>query len=219
VKRSLTVNDILSKKYKTFPFEGEWADAFDQPERSGRWFIWGNSGNGKTSFVMQLCKELCRFDTVLYVSLEEGASLTMQKNLLRFGMGECGSRFSVIKESMEALCNRLRRRKSPSIIVVDSFQYTRMTYADYIRLKEEFPQKLFIFISHASGKNPKGDAAVSLMYDADLKIWIEGYKAFSKGRYIGHTGEFVIWEQGMEEYWGAVATMNKQQTKKHYEQK
>lgn len=209
MKRSYTVTDILNKRYKTFPFDGKWAEAFDEPERSGRWFIWGASGNGKTSFVMQLCKKLCQYDSVLYVSLEEGASLTMQRNLKRFGMSECGSRFGVTNESMEALKNRLRRRKSPSIIVIDSFQYTRMTYADYIHLKEEFPTKLFIFISHASGKNPKGDAAVGLMYDADLKIWIEGYKAFSKGRYIGQTGEFTIWEQGATEYWGDFST-NKQ---------
>jgi hypothetical protein len=48
-----------------------------------------------------------------------------------------------------------------------------MTYRDYIQLKEEFPDKLFVFISHARGKNPKGDAATSVMYDADLKIWVE----------------------------------------------
>jgi GTPase SAR1 family protein len=203
MKRSFSVTDILNKKYKTFPFDGPWADAFDQPERCGRWFIWGSSGNGKTSFVMQLCKKLCQYDTVLYVSLEEGAGLTMQRSLMRFGMGECGSRFNLTSEDMDALRNRLRRRKSPSIIVIDSFQYTRMTYADYISLKEEFPQKLFIFISHASGRNPKGDAATGLMFDADLKIWIEGYKAFSKGRYIGQTGEFTIWEVGAAYYWGA----------------
>ena len=56
-----------------------------------------------------------------------------------------------------------------------------MTYGDYIQLKEEFPDKLFIIISHARGKNPKGDAATSVMYDADLKIWVEGYVAYSKG--------------------------------------
>lgn len=37
------------------------------------------------------------------------------------------------------------------------------------------------------------------MYDADLKIYIEGYVAFSKGRYIGDTGRYVIWEEGARE--------------------
>ena len=55
MKRALSVKDILDKKYNTFPFEGKWKAAFGTTERVGVWFIWGNSGNGKTSFVMQLC--------------------------------------------------------------------------------------------------------------------------------------------------------------------
>ena len=39
------------------------------------------------------------------------------------------------------------------------------------------------------------------MYDASLKIWVEGYKAFSKGRFIGQTGECVIWPEGARRYW------------------
>jgi hypothetical protein len=45
------------------------------------------------------------------------------------------------------------------------------------------------------------------MYDASLKIWIEGYRAFSKGRYIGpNGGVYTIWEEGAEKYWGTLET-------------
>lgn len=199
MKRAISVRDILYKKYETFPFEKKWKDAFDTPESSGVWFIWGNSGNGKTSFVMQLCKELCKYDRVAFNSLEEGTCLTVQNNLKRFGMAEVSRRLSFIKEDIPALKERLRRHKSFNIVVVDSIQYTQMTYKDYIRLKEEFPDKLFIFLSHARGKNPKGDTATSVMYDADLKIWVEGYVAYSKGRYRGETGQYTIWEAGARE--------------------
>ena len=199
MKRAISVRDILDKKYETFPFEKKWKDAFDTPESSGVWFIWGNSGNGKTSFVMQLCKDLCKYDRVAFNSLEEGTCLTVQNNLKRFGMAEVNRRLSFIKEDIPALKERLRRHKSFNIVVVDSIQYTQMTYKDYIRLKEEFPDKLFIFLSHARGKNPKGDTATSVMYDADLKIWVEGYVAYSKGRYRGETGQYTIWEAGARE--------------------
>mgnify|MGYP000302557014 CR=1 FL=1 len=52
------VREMLSMKFNTLGFEGPWYDAFRTPERRGVWFVWGNSGNGKTSFVMQLCKYL-----------------------------------------------------------------------------------------------------------------------------------------------------------------
>lgn len=201
MKRALSVRDILDKKYDTFPFEGKWREAFDRPERVGVWFIWGNSGNGKSSFVMQLCKELCKYDRVIYDSLEEGACLTVQNSLRMHGMSEVNRRLFFIQEDMEALKVRLRQHKSSGIVVVDSLQYTCMTYKNYIALKEAFPGKLFIFVSHASGKNPKGDTATSVMYDATLKIWVEGGVAFSKGRFIGESGKYVVYPKLAEEYW------------------
>lgn len=201
MKRALSVRDILDKRYRTFPFEGKWQEAFGEPERAGVWFIWGNSGNGKSSFVMQLCKELCKYDRVLFDSLEEGSCLTVQNSLRLHGMAEVSRRLAFVQEDMEALKARLRQHKSHNIVVVDSFQYTRMTYRDYIALKEAFPEKLFIFISHANGKNPRGDAAVGVMYDATLKIWVEGGVAFSKGRFKGSTGEYVAYSELAGRYW------------------
>lgn len=201
--RALTVNEVLKRKRHTFPFEGAWAQAFGQPERTGVWFIWGNSGNGKSSFVMQLCKELCKYDRVVYDSLEEGDSMTMQQSMMRHGMSEVGRRFNLLNaEPMEDLRERLSKRKSWNIAVIDSFQYTQMSYRDYIRLKEQNKDKLLIFISHAKGRAPRGSAAESVMYDATLKIWVEGFKAFSKGRFIGSSGEYTIWDEGAARYWG-----------------
>ena len=103
---------------------------------------------------------------------------------------------------MTELKERLARRKSYNIIVIDSFQYTQMSYRDYIQFKEQNKDKLIVFISHAKGSLPRGSAAEGVMYDATLKIWVEGFKAFSKGRFIGQTGEFTIWDEGAERYWG-----------------
>ena len=176
-------------KYETMDFDGPWLDAFGRPERRGVWIIWGNSGTGKTTFALQLCKYLCRFGKVAYDSLEEGACLTMQNAFRREGMMEVNKRFLLIdNENMEELSVRLKRQKSPDIMVIDSFQYTGMNYRQYIEFKERHRRKLLIFISHADGKLPNGRAAKSLMYDASLKIYVEGFRAFSKGRFIGPTG-------------------------------
>ena len=201
--RALTVKEVLNKKRQTFPFDGKWADAFGQPERTGVWFIWGRSGNGKTSFVMQLIAELCKYDRVAFDSMEEGDSLSMRQKLVRHGLSKVGSRFHLLNaEPMTELKERLARRKSYNIIVIDSFQYTQMSYRDYIQFKEQNKDKLIVFISHAKGSLPRGSAAEGVMYDATLKIWVEGFKAFSKGRFIGPTGEFTIWDEGAARYWG-----------------
>ena len=52
MNRAMSVTDMLRMKKETYPFEGDWADAFGAPERGGVWFIWGRSGSGKTSFTI-----------------------------------------------------------------------------------------------------------------------------------------------------------------------
>ena len=72
----------------SFPFTDEWEAAFGTPDRTGTWIIWGDSGNGKSSFVMQLAKYLCQFDKVIYDSLEESTGLSLQNSINRCRMDE-----------------------------------------------------------------------------------------------------------------------------------
>lgn len=203
MRRALSPTEVLSIKSNELKFEGDWFDAFGQPDRIGVWFIWGNSGNGKSSFVMQLCKELAKFGKVGYNSLEEGVSLSMQNAIKRFGLTEENRKVVFYDcEKMEDLSERLKRPRQPKFVIIDSFQYTQMNYKDYIKFKEAHRDKLLVFISHASGTLPSGRSAVSAMYDASLKVWVQGHRAFSKGRFIGEKGFYTIWEEGAKKFWG-----------------
>jgi len=203
MKRALSVTEVLGMRKETLGLTGAWAEAFGKPERVGVWFIWGKSGNGKSSFVMQLCKELTKFGRVAYDSLEEGAGLTMQNALRRYGMADVNRRFQVLDcEPVSDLGERMDRRKSPDFYVIDSFQYTQMSYKEYQAFKEAHRDKLLIFVSHADGHNPDGRSAKKVMYDAALKIYVEGFRAFSKGRFFGPASYFTIWDEGAARYWG-----------------
>jgi len=202
--RAISVNDLLAKKYKLFEFDGEWYEAFDCPERTGVWFVWGNSGNGKTTFVLALVKYLARFGRVAYNSLEEGSSHTIRKSFANVGMEEVGRQVVLIDgESIDELEERMGKRRSADIWVIDSIQYAGLNYERYKKLKERNRQKLIILVSHAEGKMPEGRSSRKIMYDSTMKIWIEGYRALSKGRYIGpNGGTYTIWDEGAEKYWG-----------------
>lgn len=202
-KKAYSPREILAMKKKVFPFTGAWYDLFRQPETTGVWFIWGNSGNGKSSFTMQLAKALSEFEPVAYNSLEDGTSLTMQEQIKKYAMEEQQRQFKVLDcESIEDLTERLSKPKQPRIIILDSFQYTQLTYKSYLKFKEAHRDRLLIFISHADGKSPAGRSAKSVMYDAMLKIWVEGHRAFSKGRFIGPVGHYDVWPERAEFYWG-----------------
>lgn len=201
--RALSANELSNKKYRLFDFTGNWLKAFNKPETIGVWFIWGNSGSGKTTFTLQLVKYLSQFDKVLYNSLEESTSYTMKLAFDRVNMSEVGTRVQLLPaEPINKLITRLDKRESRKIVVIDSIQYARLNYPKYQDFVERYPNKLFIFTSQAKGMNPIGRTAEQVMFDADLKIWVEGHKAFSKGRYIGSTGDYIIWNEGVEKYWG-----------------
>ena len=202
--RVLTINQLMQKKYNTFPFEGAWHEAFGTPERTGVWFIWGDSGNGKSRFAVQLCCELAKYCRVVYNSLEEGACLTVQQAFAEVDAKQVARRLLIAKgESIAQLSERLSRQRSPEAAIIDSFQYAQLTYREYIRFKGAHPDKLIIFISHADGKQPAGRSARSVRYDATQKIHIEGFVAQSFGRHIGpNGGKYTIWEEGAAKYWG-----------------
>lgn len=199
--RTLSAKQVLTIKFDTIRLGGGWDECVGEIETTGIWFIWGNSGNGKTSAVVSLCKELSAFGKVLYNSREEGVSLTMQNTLRRYGMGELGSRFQLANMSLQELDEKISQQRSPKFVVLDSFQFMGLTYKDFRAFCEKHKNKMLIFVSRTRGRQPEGHAAISAMYDASCKIWVEGYKAFSKGRFVGTTGEMTIWDEGAKKYW------------------
>lgn len=199
--RTLSAKQVLTIKFDTIRLGGGWDECVGEIETTGIWFIWGNSGNGKTSAVVSLCKELSAFGKVLYNSREEGVSLTMQNTLRRYGMGELGSRFQLANMSLQELDEKISQQRSPKFVVLDSFQFMGLTYKDFRAFCEKHKNKMLIFVSRTRGRQPEGRAAISAMYDAFCKIWVEGYKAFSKGRFVGTTGEMTIWDEGAKKYW------------------
>lgn len=203
--KSLSAQLVLTIQRRTIQLDGAWGDCLGEIDRTGVVLVWGQSGNGKSSAVMSLAKELTKHGKVLYVSLEEGFALSFQNTLRRYHMQECGTRFQVVTgEDMEQLSQRLAKRRSADFVVIDSFQYSQLNYKRYLEFKKKHSNKLIIFVSHADGRKPAGRAAEWVKYDADQKIWVEGYKAISNGRYIGNTGEYIIWEKGAREYWSRV---------------
>lgn len=166
--------------------------------------VWGTSGNGKSNFLMKLLTSLMDSGKVLYISLEESSEKSFQNLVFRHMDVDQHSgkiEFADHEMTFNALMIKLKKKKSPQFIVVDSLQYWKISYDQYKQLKETFPRKAFIFISHADGKQPQGSTAKQIRYDAGIKVRVEGYIAFIVSRYGGGLN-FVIWEDGAKKYWG-----------------
>jgi hypothetical protein len=203
MKQSISATKALSVVNRTLEVSPEWMPCLGgEIARHGTVFFWGNSGNGKSSAVMSFARMLASQGRVLYVSREEGYSLSFQNTLRRYQMDRIGAAFQVIdREDVESLSERLSRPKSQEFVIIDSLQVMGLSWKEYRALKERFPRKLFVLVSQTDGKQPDGRPARRMMFDADLKIWVEGHVAFSKGRFLGETGEYVIWPEAAERYW------------------
>ena len=195
VKKAKSITDLYKQNFKTFDFKGVFKDSFGLPETNGSWLIWGESANGKTDLTLQLCKMLSAFKKVHYNTLEERGRESFRLACIRNNMEACGSKFSYECEDYETLRARLRKKRSAKIVVIDSVQYLRITEAQYKELIREFPDVLFIFVSHAKGTMPKGAVADAIRYDADVKINVKNFVASVQSRFGGNK-PYTIWEEG-----------------------
>ena len=173
-KRAYSPKDVANIKCKSLPFEGQWKAVFGEPEEGDTWFISGPSASGKSSFVMQFAKMLCGIGSVLYVSLEEGVGLSMQRRLAQFKMTDVQGSFRLITDGdIKALEERLAKPKSAKFIIVDSYQYAFEAGWEYLLTKaliKRFKRKTFIFVSQEDKGKPIGKPAIRLKYAAGVKV-------------------------------------------------
>lgn len=196
------------KIVERIPLPAEYKQLIGTPECRGSWFVWGDSGHGKSTFLMQLAKILSMYYKVDYVSLEEEDRASMQDLMAECKMAECrkGSFMLLPGYDLEAVNERISKPRSARIIIVDSVQYWNITTAEYKKLLADHPTKLFIFNSHADGKKPVGALGRNIKYDADVKLWVEGFRAFSRSRMSRGkiTDAFTIWPEGAAKYWNNI---------------
>lgn len=181
---------------------GDIEDAFDV-------IIWGDSANGKTNFGLEMMVQICQalHSKAMYISWEEGHGKSFRDALMRQDV------YNRIGNSMEIMDGgtfaeikaKINRRKSPKVWVFDSIQASGFTQREYFDLKHSFVmsrrKKIFIVVSWAKGKQPYGATAEAIKYYANIKIPVEKFIAFPKGRYGGNKN-FIIWEEGAKKAWG-----------------
>lgn len=201
----LGLKQLLQKKSKVLEgLSPKMVECFGQLVEGFIMIIWGQSANGKSEFTMQILRELDGYGKILYVGLEEGHSESMQQRVSRnLNLDDHNGKIEFTDHEMTypKLMEKLAKKKSPKTIVIDSLQYWNITYEQYKALKERFPRKNFIFISHAAGKLPLGRTADNVRYDAGIKVRVDKFIAFITSRYGGNKN-YVIYEERAKKMWG-----------------
>ncbi len=202
VKRAYSYEDIHRFKFKSMKISQSWKPHLGEPQLgNSHWIIYGESGQGKTTYVLQLVKQLCENrQKVHYNTLEEGMKLSFKLALERTQMKDVPN-FHYQKETMDELVQRLKRKRQAKIVVIDSCQYffRGMQTKDYFNFINQFQDTTFIWISGAESKKPLGKIAETIRYDADIVMYVEAYKAVVvKNRFEAYEPR-IIWYEGFRD--------------------
>ena len=112
MSKVIGISQFLERKFVAYDFDGKWKASFGYPEKNFKMFVYGESGNGKTSFCVQLAKYMASFTKVLYNSFEEGISKSLQEAIKRENLSEVNGRIMFGKLGFQELIDRLDKKEA-----------------------------------------------------------------------------------------------------------
>ncbi|MDQ8012011.1 MAG: hypothetical protein REI96_06165 [Flavobacterium nitrogenifigens] len=209
LKKALNVANIVNQKITLIDFENTAPplyQAFGNPQNKGVWFVWGSSGSGKSSLLLDLLKAFCLSLKSIHNEREEDLDdfdfieRTKLKN-----MQDVKSNYYAASYDYNQLCEYLDKKNSPDVVLINSAGYFFESLQQYYDFTRKYKRNKIIIISGmAKGNNPYSELETKIMYDANKKIFVSGYLALCKGRTIGpNGGTYVIWKEGYEKLRGA----------------
>lgn len=194
--KAIGITQFLDKSFDTYDIEGRWLDSFGLIEKNFKMSVTGDSGNGKTEFVVKFIKELCLNFNVKadYYSYEQGHSKSLQTAIQRNKMEEVkGKVMFITGGTFDQLVTRLKRRGSAKIVVIDSQDYSELSTKQFKELLKLFSKKSFIVVSWAKNEKPKNQAARDIEYMSCIKVYVKNFKAYPRSRFGGNK-PFIIWD-------------------------
>jgi hypothetical protein len=175
---TISAKDLAKMTFQTIGYNGRFRNVVGDPEVGFRMMVFGKPFQGKSSFVIELCKDLAalKIGKITYLALEEGISMSMQKKVIDRGAANVeGLEFKgAIPASFDGY----------SFVVIDSVSDRGISRE---KLREMFlhnPDTCFICIFHAT-KTGAARGGLDFAHDMDIIIRIEEHQPFvEKNRFL-----------------------------------
>lgn len=189
MSRALSVSNIYKKQHETFPFEGVYKEVFGQPSTNGIWLIYGKEKNGKTWGTLLLADYISKFtNKVHYISAEEGTDYEFKQALKRAKIDSKNRKLQFTEyETIDELYKRLNKQRAPRVVVLDNatIYNDELKAAGLKKLKQDFPNTLFIILAHEERNKPYTAMAVMASKLAKVIIRVQGLRLNVFGRVPG----------------------------------
>ena len=210
MKKALTVANVINQKVTLIEFSDyapKLYQAFGNPQNKGIWFVWGGSGSGKSSLILDIVKAFCLSGLkAIHNEREEDLDdIDFIERIKLKNMQDVKDNFLTRDYDYDEMCAYLDGRNSPKVVSINSATYFFKDLAQYFEFTNKYKRRKILIISGmAKGNNPYTELETKIMYDANKKGFCSGYQATCKGRAIGpNGGTYVIWQEGYEKLRGS----------------
>ena len=183
-KQIYSIKALKEKTFKTLELNEEYKLLFGNPERKFIAEAYGESGSGKSVFLLKFANYFAKnFGKVLYNSHEEGANQTIQNRINNFDI-DANKLFVADALPYETMCEKIERNYY-RLLIVDSVKYMGFTFAQLKELRERFAKRqlsvIMVDFGTVQGKPLNG---VDLLHASDIKLFFKNDRVYSTSRYL-----------------------------------
>lgn len=207
LKKALSIANVQTQSVIRLAFTGVWFEAFKKPQDRGLWFVWGESGSGKSVFLMMLAKMFALLGhKVLYNLLEEETDDSDYIDRMELcQMSEVSGMVDTVSYNFEELDYYLSKKSTKcKVVFIDSATYFIKDWDKLKAFLKKYKKLIFVISGHAEGKKPRTEFERSIRFHSKMKIFVNGFLALCQGRTVGpNGGRFIIYQEGYDKLNGA----------------
>jgi adenosyl cobinamide kinase/adenosyl cobinamide phosphate guanylyltransferase len=189
--RAISLKTLYELTFNEYEFTGVWLDVLGKPEKGKVWLIYGDEKNGKTLFALKLAEYLSQFESVYYISAEEGTGKSFQQNAqnrAKMDIKKTNVKFLGYTE-LDDVEKILSRRKPPKTIFFDNMTVynDELAYGRFKKFTMKYPKTTLVFIAHEERGEPYTATAKLCKRLARYILRVKGMTAFVSGSCPGGT--------------------------------
>ncbi len=175
---TVSAKDLAKMTFETIGYNGQFKNVIGDPATGFRMMVFGKPFQGKSSFVIELCKELAGLNrgNVAYLCLEEGISMSMQKKVIDRGADKV--------EGLDFRGTMPASFDGYGFVVIDSVSDRGISREQLREMFLHNPDVCFICIFHAT-KTGDARGGLDFSHDMDIIIRIDAHQPFvEKNRFL-----------------------------------
>lgn len=195
---------LRAMKFERLDLSEDWKKHLGNlPVKSFVLIAYGESGEGKTEYMMQLAKELMRFGKVEWLGYETGHDADIQDAEARNNLNgviwtDPWEKRKPEQTIFDDIAGAICRRKGAKYIFIDSYDATKLLEEEIMELHRlaKKKNKCLLWIAHAKGKKePQKTVAQKIEFYGHVGIYVKHYIATPMKNRYGGWDERIIYEE------------------------